>query len=221
MIVAAVYTGFGLDDILRPLFSELLPNHKLINLVDDEIIHAVRCAGKPTPEVYRRLFAHFEAASLSGADLILNTCSSVGEVAENCAPFFSIPIIRIDLAMAKTAVVHHDRIGVIATLSTTLNPTVALLRREAHTLGKELEIMCGSAEGAYDALISGDRAGHDECILKQARSLAENCDALVLAQGSMARIEEALKSAVTIPVYTSPRLCFEQIKQMAHTLQAK
>ena len=39
--------------------------------------------------------------------------------------------------------------------------------------------------------------------------LAQRCDVIVLAQASMAHLEEPIKAAVPVPVLSSPRLCVE------------
>ncbi|MNW00482.1 hypothetical protein D3C71_1959810 [compost metagenome] len=62
------------------------------------------------------------------------------------------------------------------------------------------------AEGAYQALVSGQPEEHDRLVLEAAKSVARHADVLVLAQGSMVRMEEALKQVTGLPVYSSPRL---------------
>ena len=64
----------------------------------------------------------------AGADAIFNTCSSIGEIAQFARKLVPIPIYKIDDPMAIEAVETASRIGVLATLSTTLTPTAALLQ---------------------------------------------------------------------------------------------
>ena len=42
--------------------------------------------------------------------------------------------------------------------------------------------------------------------------LAEKVDCVLLAQGSMARMEAKLNEMVPIPVYASPQLCLDAIQ---------
>ena len=51
-----------------------------------------------------------------------------------------MPLFRIDEGMAKAAVEEGNRIGVLATLCTTLVPTVDLLKRLAAEGGKDVVI---------------------------------------------------------------------------------
>jgi Asp/Glu/hydantoin racemase len=202
--VVAIYTGQGLAEPLQKVFKELIPDCRLVNIIDDSLIHDVIQEGKVTPAVARRLVQYYETGSEIGADVILNTCSSVSEVVDTAQNLFDIPIIKIDELMAQEAVSHYQIIGVIATLPTTLEPTVRLLQSQATKLGKQVSIVEGLAEGAYQALVGGKPKEHDQHILDVARRLSQKVDAIVLAQGSMARMEKALHEATGKPVLSSP-----------------
>ncbi|UJF35578.1 aspartate/glutamate racemase family protein [Paenibacillus hexagrammi] len=204
--VVAVYTGQGLSERIGPLFREELPGCRLVNMIDDSLIADVIQAGKVTSSVTRRLIQYYRHAEEIGADIIFNTCSSVGEVADQARFMFDTPIIKIDDAMARQAVRKFDKIGVLATLPTTLEPTRMLLQREAEHQNRNVHVLDALAHGAYQALISGRPEEHDRLILEAAAAVAESADVLVLAQGSMARMEEALSLKTGLPVYSSPRL---------------
>jgi Asp/Glu/hydantoin racemase len=115
-----------------------------------------------------------------------------------------IPIVKIDDAMTAQAVKQAGRIAVIATLPTTLGPTVRLVQRQAARLGKATAIVEGLAEGAFAAVMAGDAARHDALILETARCIADQVDLIVLAQGSMARMEHTLGQETGLPVLSSP-----------------
>ncbi|MFD0676309.1 MULTISPECIES: aspartate/glutamate racemase family protein [unclassified Paenibacillus] len=204
--VVAIYTGQGLSERIQPIFREELPGCRLVTIIDDSLIADVIGAGKVTPDVMRRLVQYYRHAEEIGADVILNTCSSVGEVADWAMPMFRTPIIKIDEAMAQLATKRFDRIGVLATLPTTLEPTRRLLQKEGEQQGRKVEVLDALAVGAYQALVAGHPEEHDRLILEAAKSIAAQADVLVLAQGSMVRMEEALKQAAGLPVYSSPRL---------------
>jgi Asp/Glu/hydantoin racemase len=204
--VVAIYTGQGLAERIQPFFREELPGCRLVTIIDDSLIADVIRAGKVTPEVTRRLVQYYRHAEDIGADAILNTCSSVGEVADWAIPMFETPIIKIDDAMARLATKQFDKIGVLATLPTTLEPTSRLLQREAERQNRSVTVLDALAAGAYQALVAGRPEEHDRLILEAAKSIAEKADVLVLAQGSMVRMEETLKQATGLPVYSSPRL---------------
>jgi len=162
--VVAVYTGQGLAEPLKNVFQELLPDCRLVNIVDDSLIHDVMQAGRVTPLVAGRLMSYYRNAVDIGAYVILNTCSSVGETADQARAFIPVPIVKIDELMAQEAVRRYARIGVIATLPTTLRPTMSLLRSQAQAAGRTVELVDGLAEGAYDALVGSSPEEHDRLI---------------------------------------------------------
>src|SRR5439155_937122 len=72
-----------------------------------------------------------------------------------------VPVYRVDEAMADEAVRAGERISVIATLPTTVQPTAALLRERAELQGRDVQIDEVVVPGAFEAAIAGDRARHD------------------------------------------------------------
>lgn len=203
--VVGIYTGQGLAEPLKRVFQEVLPDVRLVNLIDDGLIHDVVRAGGVTPAIRRRLLGYYQQGAEMGADVIFNTCSSVGEVADLARPFVSVPIVKIDDLMTEEAVRRYARIGVLATLPTTLQPTARLLQRQAERLNRQVHLTDGLAAGAFDALVGGRPEEHDRLLFETAARVAEEVDVLVLAQGSMARVENALVQATGKPVLSSPR----------------
>ena len=106
--------------------------------------------------------------------------------------------------MAEQAVREAKRIGVISTLPTTLDPTCRLLQNCAREAGKDITLVEGLADGAFDAGQSGDSETHDRLIAEAAQRIADKVDLFVLAQGSMARMEERLAQLTQKPVISSP-----------------
>lgn len=202
--IVAVHTAMALVEPLNLLFKEHLPQVKLNHIVDDSLIQEVIAHNAVTPAVRRRLLAYYQTAAESGAQFIFNCCSSVGDVAEMGRLIAPIPVFRIDYPMAVQAVTMAKKIGVIATLPTTLGPTKRLLSRLADETGKDILLVDGLAEGAFQAAQSGDSATHDRLILEAAERIAGQVDVIVLAQGSMARMEKTLREVTRKPVLSSP-----------------
>ncbi|MEX0980590.1 MAG: aspartate/glutamate racemase family protein [Bacteroidales bacterium] len=212
--VVAIHTATPMVEPTRELFMKHLPEVRLVHIVDDTLIQDVIGAGKVPDEVKERLLTYYNLALNAGADLIFNTCSSVGDVAMEAKSSFQIPLIKIDDPMAEEAVTTAERIGVLATLSSTLNPTVRLLRSFAGERGKKIEIREGLAEGAFEAALSGDRERHDRLIMEAAVKLARDVEVFVLAQGSMARMEKQLELETGIRVLSSPERAVLKIKKI-------
>ena len=210
--IAAIYTGAALVKPLSDLMKETLGDYKVMNILDDSMIADIIEAGGMTKAVKRRLYGYYEIACASGAELILNTCSSIGDAVYGAREFFPIPIIRIDEPMARRAIELTDSIAVLATLPTTLDPTIRLLERCAQEAGKSIRTISALAEGAFPAITAGDAETHDRLIAETAKRVADSCDVILLAQGSMARMEKPLADLTGKTVLSSPRLGVEQIK---------
>ncbi|MDQ0898450.1 aspartate/glutamate racemase family protein [Paenibacillus sp. V4I7] len=218
--VVAVYTGQGLADPLKAVFKELLPDCRLVNIIDDSLIGDVVQAGQVPPGVARRLIQYFHHGEEIGADVILNTCSSVGEVVDDARRLIGVPIVKIDESMAAAAV-SYDRIAVLATLPSTLAPTMRLIQKQAEAAGRQVTLVNGLAEGAFDALVCGKPEEHDRILLETAKRIADKADVLVLAQGSMARMEPKLKETTGKPVLSSPRMGVEAVKALLENAEQK
>ena len=211
--VYAIHTGPVLVDVIRSLAKELMPGVRVVNVVDDGLLAEVREAGGLTTAVCRRIIGYGVMAAGSGANAILNCCSSVGEAAELLQRMVDIPVVRIDDAMAGQAVKLGGRIAVMATLATTLDPTRRLIARRAHESRCEVKLTSYVVDEAFDKLLAGDGARHDALVNEAIdRAMLEN-DVVVLAQGSMARLVAARKPGDKVPVLTSPRAGVESLRE--------
>ena len=204
--VVCVHTAMALVEPLTKTFAELLPEVNVNHIADSSLIKEVIANNEVTPAVRRRLLAYYNAAADAGADVVFNTCSSVGDVADYGDIYARIPVFRIDRPMAAEAVAAAERIGVISTLPTTLDPTCRLLLGEAEKAGRKVTLVEGLADGAFAAGQSGDSATHDRLIAEAAQRIADRVDMFVLAQGSMARMEQRLSELTGKPVLSSPVL---------------
>ena len=199
MKVVCVHTAMALVGPLTETFKRLIPEVEVEHIAESSLIKEVIANNAVTPAVRRRLLDYYNAAADSGADVIFNTCSSVGDIADLGNKICRIPVFRIDKPMAEKAVQEAKKIGVISTLPTTLDPTCRLLQNCAKEAGKEIELVEGLADGAFAAGQSGDGETHD-------RLIADKVDMFVLAQGSMERMEKRLSELTGKPVLSSPVL---------------
>lgn len=204
---------------LKRLCAEIIPDVKVCEFIDDTLLAEVVANGSPTPAVRRRMLNYYHHAQLVGADVILNQCSSVSEVAETIKPFIDVPIIKIDEAMARKAVSIGSRIAVIATVASTVGPSVRLVESMAREAGKQVQIEQRLVDGAMMVLLqTGDREKHNAMIVGDVEEAAKHNDVIVLAQGSMTVLEPSLKH-ISKPVLTSPRLGIEYVREVLQKLR--
>ncbi len=202
--ITIVHTSFVSVEDLTKLFKEIGPEIQVRHIVDDSLLPEVLANGGVTTAVRSRVSAYYRAAQESGADLVFNQCSSVGEAADIAAQLITTPVIKVDQKMAQIACETGTRIAVAATLQTTLGPTCRLIEKTALALGKEITIVPLLIDGAFDHLIAGDRAKHNEMVVAAIQGVIPSVDVVVCAQGSMVAILPAL-GETAVPVLTSPR----------------
>lgn len=200
-----IHTSATLVPVFQQLCNENLPGVHVFNIVDDSLIKDVIAKGKLMPDTARRVVNHVASAEAAGADHILVTCSSIGRAVEAAASLVSVPVLRVDQPMADLAVSKGRRIGVVATLPTTLEPTSDLVKRRAQAAGKDIELTSRLCEGAFEALMGGNPALHDQMVAQALRELSAKVDVILLAQASMARVVDTLSEAEkTVPIVASP-----------------
>ena len=201
--VFLIHTSAVSVNDLTSLFQEYAPGVKLHHIIDDSLLAEVLENGGVTSRVRSRMCKYYKAAEEAGADLIFNQCSSVGEAADLASQIVSVPVVKVDTCMAETACEIGGRIGVVATLETTLGPTCRLVESSAVRLDKEVEVVPKLVAGAFELLTGGDRPGHNRMVLDAIREFSREVDVIVCAQGSMIAILSELEP-LPIQVLTSP-----------------
>ncbi|MDB5247150.1 MAG: Asp/Glu/hydantoin racemase [Segetibacter sp.] len=211
-----IHTSATLVPVFQQLCNQFLPGVHVFNIVDDSLIKDVIAKGELTPQTARRVVEYVGSAEAAGADHILVTCSSIGSAVEAAAALTNVPVLRVDQPMADLAVQTGRRIGVVATLPTTLAPTSDLVRRRAAIAGKEIELTSKLCEGAFEALMSGDAAKHDAMVAEALKELSTKVDVILLAQASMARVVDTLSDEdKRVPIIASPP---QAIKHLASVM---
>ena len=216
--VAFIHTSPSVIPTFKTLADELLPRGgavKVFNMVDESLLCDIIGHGCCPPATARRLVGHVLAAEQAGAEIILVTCSSMGRAVEASRALVAAKVLRVDEPMANQAVARGRRIGVIATLPSTLEPTAALIQSRAAAAGKQIELTTRVVEGAFDAVISGNGAKHDQLVADTLRDTAKTVDVIVLAQASMARVVESLSPEdKPVPILASPRSAIEHLASL-------
>lgn len=207
MKVGLIYTGNTpeLTELVEgEVKKQLGSSVEMFSLEDASILAETRDAGYVTANAAARLVTMFMKAVQEGCDAILNICSSVGETADSVqdlADYIGVPIVRIDEEMCREAVRKGTRIGVMATLETTLEPTKNTIRRMSRACGRPVEIVDCLVENAFGLDQDAFRARMTE----NAEKIADQVDVIVFAQGSMAYCEQYIADKVHITVLSSPR----------------
>jgi len=174
--VALIHTSFVFFERERLLFEpfeDLLPEVELKNIVDDTMLSEVMQEGEISTGIVQRVNLYVQAAEAMGVDAIFNTCSSLGPAIDAAKGLVSIPVVKIDDGMAEKAALEGEKIAFLATVPTTLRPTTDLIREKAAGMGRHIETREALSQGAFELLMSGETAGHDEMVLQTARESSE------------------------------------------------
>src|SRR5215475_5369296 len=150
-----IHTVGSLSETFGRLCDELLPGVEVEHVVDESLLQDTLRAGELTDDVRARFRRRAEEALASAPSAVVLTCSSVGPAADGTG------VGRIDRAMADRAVTMGRRIGVAATVPTTLAATTDLIRLAAAEAAPAsggqpaIELRAELAEGGFQALREG------------------------------------------------------------------
>ena len=211
--LAFIHTSHVLIPLFAGLAAKLVPEVEVFHLTDESLIRNTISAQRLTKPTIRRLANMIENAHDAGAAAVMVTCSSIGPGVAVARMLFDFPVLRVDEPMAQAAVEMGKRIGVAATLRTTLDPTIELIRQTAALGKRDIEITPSLAEGAFEAVLAGNTEKHDSLLTQALSELRRNVDVVVLAQASMARVVPQLESAGA-PILSSPELAVRNARDV-------
>lgn len=212
--VGVVHTFLYSVEDIKGMFRKYLPDIEMINIIDDSLLEEALKNKGITPNIISRMCDYYRNLQDLGCACCLNQCSSVGEAADVAAKLINIPIVKIDGPMAKKAVELGDKIAVIASAISTVEPSSRLVERTAIELGKKVTVNRFFIEGAYECLLkTGDKQKHNDMIIAGVREAARDNDVIVLAQGSMYHLMPFLKD-IKVPVLTSLETGVAQIRKV-------
>lgn len=218
--IACIHTVYSVIDSFTQQLREGIPGDDYVihTLYDDFLATDPAMIGKFSSINHQRLRLDMQAQALTGADIIVVSCSTLSPSVRLLRGEFNVPVVAIDDAMVKAAVEMGRRIGLIATANSTVKPSSSALLAAAKDAGKEIDLKVLCREEAIQALKAGDQATHDRMVLEMADEMKDR-DVLVLAQASMAHMEQPVADHTGLPTLSSPRRCVEQVRQILEGLQ--
>ena len=214
--IACIDTVYSVIDSFNQQLREGIPGQFHIHTMYDDFLAtdpAPGQSGKFTAINHQRLRLDMQAQALTGADVIVVTCSTLSPSVRLLRGEFNIPIVAIDDAMVREAVATGTKIGLIATAASTLEPSASAVRAAADDAGKEIDLKVLCNEQAILAFKSGDTATHDRLVLEMADQMKDR-DVIVLAQASTAYMEQAVAERSGVVTLSSPSRCVAQLREM-------
>lgn len=215
--VALVHGIHQVIGTMHQLTMQACPGVKIINLLQEGIFLQLMAEGI-TPNVVRQIGEQVILAERAGAAAVLVTGSTFSPAVDVARRLVSIPVLKIDEAMAEIAVDKGERIGLIATEEATVGPSTEILTSTAGALGRLVQIVTAVAPEARLKLKSGAVAEHDALILEKAMDLDGKVDVIILAQASMYSALPAIQRAIKTPAYACPELAAARVRSVLQTI---
>lgn len=181
-------------------FERAWPEAIRMNLLDDSLSADLARQGRGLDAAMHQRFDTLAAyAEGTGAQAILFTCSAFGPCIEAVAARRPhMPVLKPNEAMIADVASVAGPVGLIASFA----PTLVSMPAEFPV---SVELKTALVAQAMDALDRGDTATHEALVAQAARQLADQgCQAIALAQFSMARAAPAVAQVTGLPVFTTP-----------------
>ena len=164
-----------------------------------DLLAAAEKAGRPTPAILEQTAAELGQLAISAQGVLL-TCSTLGPATARMRADLTVPVLRVDEALAAEAVRKGGRVIVLCTAGSTIGPTRTVFEAAAMATGAEVEVRL--VPGAWELFKAGDQQAYRRMIAEAADiATEEGAAAVALAQASMA---DAARLAKRRPPLTSP-----------------
>jgi len=175
------------------------------------VFEEIKRTGYVTALPASKLIQTYMKAIDDGADAILSICSTVADVAfsmQEAAEYIGVPIIIVNEEMCREAVRKGQKIALMATFNTSIDPTRNILQRVSREMGKHIEVTEVLLDGAFGL----DQTQFRALMAQKAGEVADKVDVIVFTQGSMAYCEKYVAEMYGKVVLSNPRFGTKAVK---------
>ena len=188
---------------VHKVVSSQCPNVEILHVVDEGLLRSLRKSGKITDRIVHWLAGMIRPLAEEGANLAVVTCSSLSPCVNAVRQMVPIPVLKIDEPMVEWAVTTAEKIGVVMTNPSTVEPSTRLIHEVSQRLGKDVHVTIRVCQDAFLKLNAGDVQGHDAEVLAAISELLNDMDVVMLAQISIARVLDQLDEKMAKRVLSS------------------
>lgn len=202
---------------IQAAFARHWPGARRMNVLDDSLSADRAEAGQLTDAMVQRFITLAQYAQGAGCSGILFTCSAFGPAIEAAARATGLPTLKPNEAMFAQALATPARsgalkLGLVATFQASIASMTEELQAMAARSGIAIALRSVFVPQAMDDLAQGRADEHHRKVAEAARTLAD-CDAVMLAQFSMAAAQPDAQAQVACPVFSSPDCAVHALKQ--------
>jgi hypothetical protein len=190
--IALIHATALAVDPINAAFERHWPQASRMNLLDDSLSVDHARNGRLTEQMTQRFVDLAGYAQRTGCMGILFTCSAFGAAIQEAARATGLPTLKPNQAMFEQALALTPRSGALR-----------LALQMARARGMAIDLRTVFVPQAMDDLAQGRAADHHQKIAVASRALAD-CDAVMLAQFSMAAAAAQVQAQLPCPVLSSP-----------------
>jgi len=203
---------------VRAAFAEQWPEAQPVCMLDQSLYADFINEDMTVPDVmpdeaYARIARLLRYSSECGADAVLFCGSVFGRLVEAGREGMTVPVLTSYEAMIAAAFAEGNRLGILATTPGTIKCLSDDIERYAQANGLTYDLVSGVADGAFEALLEGDRDRHDDLVVAAAAKITD-CDSLMLGQFSMGLVPQKIAPVDGRPVFTAPGTAVARLRQI-------
>ncbi|HYK15714.1 MAG TPA: aspartate/glutamate racemase family protein [Burkholderiales bacterium] len=209
-----IYLIHAADVAMPPIvasFRANWPQARIVNLLEDGLMNDLAADGRLTAAMTERFVQIGHYCVKAAADAILFTCSAFGPAIEECRRQVAIPVLKPNEAMYEQLVAKSGTVSLLATFQPSLPSMLAEIAALAKQEGTNVTVRPHLVEGALAALQDNRPDDHNRLIAETAAK-QQGCDAIALAQFSMAAARTLAASFTTTPILTTPDSAVAKLK---------
>lgn len=200
--VTFIHTGEVHKANFEALVRKFDPNIGIHHVVNEQMLAEALVTGVPSQEAFE---GEIRRAQLSNPDLIICTCSTFGELADQ-----SGVVKRIDRPVVEYMVSGYSQIGLAFSAKSTWVSSSRLIESQAARLNKTVELVPIDCSRYWPDFLEGDSNAYYRGIADQVIKNLGAFEVVFLAQASMSGAQPFLAKK-GIEVLTSPPMGVEEL----------
>ena len=211
-----IYLIHAADVAMPPIvasFRANWPQARIVNLLEDGLMNDLAADGRLTAAMTERFVQIGHYCVKAAADAILFTCSAFGPAIEECRRHVAIPVLKPNEAMYEQLVARSGTVSLLATFQPSLPSMLAEIEALARVKGANVTVRPQLVEGALAALQDNRPDDHNR-LIAQTAAKQQGCDAIALAQFSMAPARALAASRTKTPILTTPDSAVAKLKAL-------
>ena len=197
---------------VRLAFSDEFPEAEVVNVLDEGLLFDFD--DQITPSLRRRMSNLIGYCQDNNADAIGLACSVYAPVVDSAKELVEVPLVSSYGPVMADAVAVGPRVGLIASVSSTMRDSEYYLRLAAEEAGKTIEPHLCLADDLIQILRAEGQPGLECRLEEEVLKLAPDVDVVILSQFSFAAALAHLENVSPVPVLSAPHSSARTLKRL-------